>query len=209
VWCFLCGTDWIIKYYLDELRLQRVDSFEYVTFQHRDWLICCPFSAFTLYSTLFKDRTKGNRDKMYFGTPNGSFHTLTSNPNPTLPLYPRHFYVMFHPIVRAGSFAKGANNELYWFIDCHDVRPLFCAHTKAGVERFRLWLQPYACLLPFIGVFSFMNFVQNFSCVCASGLTSLRISSHTLCSKQGALQFEEHAWCLGYILHIQIGCNQR
>jgi hypothetical protein len=25
VWCFLCGTDWILKYYLDELRLQRVN----------------------------------------------------------------------------------------------------------------------------------------------------------------------------------------
>jgi hypothetical protein len=24
--CFLCGTDWIFKYYLDELRLQRVNS---------------------------------------------------------------------------------------------------------------------------------------------------------------------------------------
>jgi hypothetical protein len=24
VWCFLCGTGWILKYYLDELRLQRV-----------------------------------------------------------------------------------------------------------------------------------------------------------------------------------------
>jgi hypothetical protein len=24
--CFLCGTDWILKYYLDELRLQRVKS---------------------------------------------------------------------------------------------------------------------------------------------------------------------------------------
>jgi hypothetical protein len=22
--CFLCGTDWILKYYLDELRLQKV-----------------------------------------------------------------------------------------------------------------------------------------------------------------------------------------
>jgi hypothetical protein len=26
VLCFLCGTDWILKYYLDELRLQRVKS---------------------------------------------------------------------------------------------------------------------------------------------------------------------------------------
>jgi hypothetical protein len=25
VWCSLLGTDWILKYYLDELRLQRVD----------------------------------------------------------------------------------------------------------------------------------------------------------------------------------------
>jgi hypothetical protein len=26
VWCSLCGTDCILKYYLDELRLQRVKS---------------------------------------------------------------------------------------------------------------------------------------------------------------------------------------
>jgi hypothetical protein len=26
VLCFLCGTDWILRYYLDELRLQRVNS---------------------------------------------------------------------------------------------------------------------------------------------------------------------------------------
>jgi hypothetical protein len=26
VLCFLCGTDWILKYYLDELRLQRVNK---------------------------------------------------------------------------------------------------------------------------------------------------------------------------------------
>jgi hypothetical protein len=26
VWCSLWGTDWILKYYLDELRLQRVDQ---------------------------------------------------------------------------------------------------------------------------------------------------------------------------------------
>jgi hypothetical protein len=25
VLCFLCGTDWILKYYLDEIRLQRVN----------------------------------------------------------------------------------------------------------------------------------------------------------------------------------------
>jgi hypothetical protein len=23
--CFLCGTDWILRYYLDELRLQRIN----------------------------------------------------------------------------------------------------------------------------------------------------------------------------------------
>jgi hypothetical protein len=26
VLCFLCGTDWIPKYYLDDLRLQRVST---------------------------------------------------------------------------------------------------------------------------------------------------------------------------------------
>jgi hypothetical protein len=26
VWCFICGTDWILEYYLDELRLQRVEK---------------------------------------------------------------------------------------------------------------------------------------------------------------------------------------
>jgi hypothetical protein len=28
VLCFICGTDWILKYYLDELRLQRVKILE-------------------------------------------------------------------------------------------------------------------------------------------------------------------------------------
>jgi hypothetical protein len=30
VLCFLCGTDWIVKYYLDELRLQRINYAESV-----------------------------------------------------------------------------------------------------------------------------------------------------------------------------------
>jgi hypothetical protein len=30
VLCFVCGTDWIIKYYLDELRLQKVKMFQSV-----------------------------------------------------------------------------------------------------------------------------------------------------------------------------------
>jgi hypothetical protein len=30
--CFLCGTDWIIKYYLDELRLQTVNVYSYELF---------------------------------------------------------------------------------------------------------------------------------------------------------------------------------
>jgi hypothetical protein len=30
VLCFLCGTDWILKYYLDELRLQMVKGYDVV-----------------------------------------------------------------------------------------------------------------------------------------------------------------------------------
>jgi NADH:ubiquinone oxidoreductase subunit E len=37
VLCFLCGTDWIIKYYLDELRLQsankKVDEYKQLAWE--------------------------------------------------------------------------------------------------------------------------------------------------------------------------------
>jgi hypothetical protein len=35
VLCFFCGTDWILKYYLDNLRLQRVNRIKTIKFNEK------------------------------------------------------------------------------------------------------------------------------------------------------------------------------
>jgi ribosomal protein L20 len=44
VWCFLCGTDWIFKYYLDEIRLQRGKSWLMTVIKElSNFIISLPF----------------------------------------------------------------------------------------------------------------------------------------------------------------------
>jgi hypothetical protein len=60
VLCFLCGTDWIIKYYLDELRLQRVNRILTVFFFVAFGLLCIAVSiVFASLVSLLTNTTSG------------------------------------------------------------------------------------------------------------------------------------------------------